>query len=116
NSRPSAKSIRCARRFAVSKNAPKVQNLTKRFVARRWDAALCRSEEHTSELQSLRHLVCRLLLEKKKDEEIHAFQHIHPAPIAITPMFKSYPQPVDPLLDFDGDTAKHTTQRRNLLC
>src|SRR5258705_1736250 len=28
------------------------------------DAA--RSEEHTSELQSLRHLVCRLLLEKKK--------------------------------------------------
>src|ERR1035441_10725147 len=24
----------------------------------------CRSEEHTSELQSLRHLVCRLLLEK----------------------------------------------------
>src|SRR5258705_4339738 len=27
---------------------------------------LARSEEHTSELQSLRHLVCRLLLEKKK--------------------------------------------------
>src|SRR5262245_30897190 len=27
---------------------------------------LRRSEEHTSELQSLRHLVCRLLLEKKK--------------------------------------------------
>src|SRR5947199_1177955 len=29
-------------------------------------AACARSEEHTSELQSLRHLVCRLLLEKKK--------------------------------------------------
>src|ERR1035441_5185271 len=29
-------------------------------------AASHRSEEHTSELQSLRHLVCRLLLEKKK--------------------------------------------------
>src|SRR5258705_8441201 len=28
--------------------------------------ARVRSEEHTSELQSLRHLVCRLLLEKKK--------------------------------------------------
>src|SRR5437899_5393479 len=28
--------------------------------------AASRSEEHTSELQSLRHLVCRLLLEKKK--------------------------------------------------
>src|ERR1035441_10514540 len=25
----------------------------------------CRSEEHTSELQSLRHVVCRLLLEKQ---------------------------------------------------
>src|SRR5262245_65364601 len=29
-----------------------------------------RSEEHTSELQSLRHLVCRLLLEKKKRNRI----------------------------------------------
>src|SRR5258705_4123669 len=28
-----------------------------------------RSEEHTSELQSLRHLVCRLLLEKKKTNQ-----------------------------------------------
>src|SRR2546429_3620108 len=30
-------------------------------------ATWCRSEEHTSELQSRLHLVCRLLLEKKKD-------------------------------------------------
>src|SRR5437899_9842331 len=30
-----------------------------------------RSEEHTSELQSLRHLVCRLLLEKKKKNKKH---------------------------------------------
>src|SRR5438045_6129696 len=30
------------------------------------EARTRRSEEHTSELQSLRHLVCRLLLEKKK--------------------------------------------------
>src|SRR5205814_6434525 len=30
------------------------------------DQRVFRSEEHTSELQSLRHLVCRLLLEKKK--------------------------------------------------
>src|SRR5437899_2675247 len=30
-----------------------------------------RSEEHTSELQSLRHLVCRLLLEKKKQKRQH---------------------------------------------
>src|SRR5258708_26604487 len=31
-----------------------------------------RSEEHTSELQSPDHLVCRLLLEKKKIQNIHA--------------------------------------------
>src|SRR5438046_8791230 len=30
----------------------------------------CRSEEHTSELQSLTNLVCRLLLEKKKNKYI----------------------------------------------
>src|SRR5437899_6247753 len=33
-------------------------------------ASAHRSEEHTSELQSLRHLVCRLLLEKKKATSI----------------------------------------------
>src|SRR2546425_2168236 len=31
-----------------------------------------RSEEHTSELQSLAYLVCRLLLEKKKKKELQA--------------------------------------------
>src|SRR5690349_23773430 len=30
-----------------------------------------RSEEHTSELQSRRDLVCRLLLEKKKGQRLH---------------------------------------------
>src|SRR5947199_2828067 len=38
-------------------------------LGRVWEEELTiarRSEEHTSELQSLRHLVCRLLLEKKK--------------------------------------------------
>src|SRR5205814_3299381 len=47
---------------------------------RRWSQAILRrdslrpptrSEEHTSELQSLRHLVCRLLLEKKKKNTIY---------------------------------------------
>src|SRR5437016_6755603 len=39
------------------------------FTGRSWDrklGRLKRSEEHTSELQSLTNLVCRLLLEKKK--------------------------------------------------
>src|SRR5262245_64452620 len=39
-----------------------------------WYAA--RSEEHTSELQSLRHLVCRLLLEKKKQKKPRTHQLI----------------------------------------
>src|SRR2546425_6890413 len=34
--------------------------------------SLLRSEEHTSELQSLAYLVCRLLLEKKKKKTITA--------------------------------------------
>src|SRR5260370_41435306 len=34
---------------------------------RQWKS-ICRSEEHTSELQSHLNLVCRLLLEKKNDE------------------------------------------------
>src|SRR5437870_10639702 len=36
----------------------------------RADDARARSEEHTSELQSRGHLVCRLLLEKKKKQNI----------------------------------------------
>src|SRR5438552_11470780 len=36
-----------------------------------------RSEEHTSELQSPDHLVCRLLLEKKKSKKIKNDQQTH---------------------------------------
>src|SRR3712207_7794111 len=44
--------------------------------ARRSFASHPRSEEHTSELQSRQYLVCRLLLEKKKQKSIllHLFQ------------------------------------------
>src|SRR2546422_8280618 len=41
----------------------------RRARRRGWDVVL-RSEEHTSELQSRLHLVCRLLLEKKKNQTI----------------------------------------------
>src|SRR2546425_4922279 len=34
-----------------------------------WASVIARSEEHTSELQSLAYLVCRLLLEKKKKKQ-----------------------------------------------
>src|ERR1039458_10614433 len=49
---------RRSRRIA---NPPQVNNLPHRNSPQR--ATTARSEEHTSELQSLRHLVCRLLLE-----------------------------------------------------
>src|ERR1035438_10613123 len=42
-------------------------------------AAETRSEEHTSELQSLRHLVCRLLLEKKQHQFCRATSNVHGA-------------------------------------
>src|SRR5258705_9289150 len=41
-----------------------------------------RSEEHTSELQSLRHLVCRLLLEKKIRLHPGRNMHAHELPTA----------------------------------
>src|SRR5690554_7491773 len=51
--------------FTFSYNS--IRNSSARFVAPR-------SEEHTSELQSRPHLVCRLLLEKKKKNKI-IFDH-----------------------------------------
>src|SRR5687767_15721271 len=44
----------------ANKAAPELEYMYQKFKLRR------RSEEHTSELQSLAYLVCRLLLEKKK--------------------------------------------------
>src|SRR5690625_6858458 len=42
-----------------------VETIGNRLIVK--DADTARSEEHTSELQSRGHLVCRLLLEKKKE-------------------------------------------------
>src|SRR3989449_7700547 len=45
-----------------------------------WRAAWRRSEEHTSELQSRLHLVCRLLLEKKKKKNPKQLDHQNTPP------------------------------------
>src|SRR5438874_9051261 len=47
---------------------------SERELSEKYGISRMRSEEHTSELQSRRDLVCRLLLEKKKEElvEINA--------------------------------------------
>src|SRR2546425_4203853 len=50
------------------------------WSARRLRVVPMRSEEHTSELQSLAYLVCRLLLEKKKVRQLEGLyfkQQIH---------------------------------------
>src|SRR2546422_4515561 len=48
---------------------------------------LDRSEEHTSELQSRLHLVCRLLLEKKKTHTLRVQSSLHTAPKANLPPY-----------------------------
>src|SRR5205814_2985714 len=53
-----------ARRLEVAEQ-PRAQLARLAYVEHEPRRAEHRSEEHTSELQSLRHLVCRLLLEKK---------------------------------------------------
>src|SRR2546422_649435 len=56
-----------ATKFGQTKDASGKQGVDGRpeYVMQACEASL-RSEEHTSELQSRLHLVCRLLLEKKK--------------------------------------------------
>src|SRR5207244_4886506 len=51
-----------------SKVRARCSSRTVRSVRRRASTSYGRSEEHTSELQSPDHLVCRLLLEKKNEE------------------------------------------------
>src|SRR5205814_9194320 len=64
--------ISSAARVSASGSRPRMTRSARTFCtcctvrARRPPGCRKRSEEHTSELQSLRHLVCRLLLEKKK--------------------------------------------------
>src|SRR5947199_5072127 len=61
-----------SRRF-LSHSGSGDQRQRRRGDRRNLNVKETRSEEHTSELQSLRHLVCRLLLEKKKN----GFQHTY---------------------------------------
>src|SRR5258707_5056106 len=65
---PPARAVRRRFRYKRAKSRPRRRG---GFVFR----AVChhpgrRSEEHTSELQSRQYLVCRLLLEKKKNKQV----------------------------------------------
>src|SRR2546429_7380255 len=52
------------------------QGRPRRHHVRPPSGCCCRSEEHTSELQSRLHLVCRLLLEKKKTKLLQPHEYI----------------------------------------
>src|SRR5258705_6040565 len=58
--------FRSPRVYDYRRDTSRILRLRKNCRSREYCAISIRSEEHTSELQSLRHLVCRLLLEKKK--------------------------------------------------
>src|SRR5258708_24625548 len=57
-------------RFRVTRNCWNLTNNASRSLSESAFFPVERSEEHTSELQSPDHLVCRLLLEKKNIESI----------------------------------------------
>src|SRR3989449_7695212 len=59
-------------------------------------SASCRSEEHTSELQSRLHLVCRLLLEKKKTNATHFAPDGEKNDARACPRRRSKPPPASP--------------------
>src|SRR3712207_7914401 len=58
------------RKRAISAKAAPLVGRSKKFND------CCRSEEHTSELQSRQYLVCRLLLENKKTTQRVYFTHV----------------------------------------
>src|SRR5438270_2600309 len=61
---------RLARSAVTAKLNDAYPPIERRFIGpNRAPAAVARSEEHTSELQSQSNLVCRLLLEKKKKKK-----------------------------------------------
>src|SRR2546422_5583088 len=72
---PSSRSYRTTllpRGLPMSRNVTVCRGSHRRFNS--W-ASRGRSEEHTSELQSRLHLVCRLLLEKKKKRRSRTHPH-----------------------------------------
>src|SRR2546422_6475020 len=69
--------IRRFRNAASDHTSHETRTAESRSDQRRWRS---RSEEHTSELQSRLHLVCRLLLEKKKKEKNQNCKHTRDQP------------------------------------
>src|SRR2546425_8602574 len=75
--RARAASLVPARGHPRSRGAPPAGVSVQRAGTHRTAGGVSRSEEHTSELQSLAYLVCRLLLEKKKNTRSNNLAHTH---------------------------------------
>src|SRR3712207_8244958 len=75
---PAARATRARRAGCRQRRGARTSRPGRRRSARPWS---CRSEEHTSELQSRQYLVCRLLLEKKKKhtKDTHIYEPHHPS-------------------------------------
>src|SRR2546425_6199283 len=65
-------------RAPVRRSAARTAPSHRRAAARSRVRPAHRSEEHTSELQSLAYLVCRLLLEKKKKTKANRMDRLPP--------------------------------------
>src|SRR2546425_7415246 len=65
------------RRHAARRSAARAARRRGSAAARLGRTRILRSEEHTSELQSLAYLVCRLLLEKKKTQKVIRLTQLH---------------------------------------
>src|SRR5207244_13406845 len=70
SSRPMSTARSCGSTTAATRSSRRIPRRSPR-CSRSCAATASRSEEHTSELQSPDHLVCRLLLEKKKKTITH---------------------------------------------
>src|SRR2546430_9501619 len=67
-----ALSLHDALPISLPRRSPRTHARCSKACARRVSSVCSRSEEHTSELQSQSNLVCRLLLEKKKNNDYQA--------------------------------------------
>src|SRR5687768_17750333 len=76
------------------------------------DIALHRSEEHTSELQSRLHLVCRLLLEKKN----FAVKHHTDRKVLVDPRVQAIAHALGPYSQARIFLLSLTTQRPRDIC
>src|SRR5205809_3611521 len=103
---------RCLATRWASRRVPADENADGMPTPATFSSAGTRSEEHTSELQSRLHLVCRLLLEKKKKKNEQLLHVLHArlphlaAPVLAAPapahhhlaLLRDLPILVDPLV------------------